>query len=195
MNLNLINADNCTIADGFKCVYVLKSSNGNVKIGVSADVKKRKSFFTSGSGYEIVDYRFTKPCSNAFMLEKQIHKYFENYRLKGEWFSCTFEEALEYVENLFLDFARFEKKEDHTVENLMSLTGIEQIDDELEFKTSAGEVSSLIKNVRIAMERQNSTAVKIARQTELLLRHFGLPVIEGFVESESAWEQLQMNEM
>lgn len=60
--------------------------------------------------------------------------------------------------------------------------------------TSAGEVSSLIKNVRIAMERQNSTAIKIACQTELLLRHFGLPVIEDFVEGESSWEQLRVSE-
>lgn len=55
--------------------------------------------------------------------------------------------------------------------------------------TSAGEVSSLIKNVRITMERQNSAPIKVARQTELLLRHFGIPVIEDFVETPSQWEQ------
>lgn len=55
--------------------------------------------------------------------------------------------------------------------------------------TSAGEVSSLIKNVRITMERQNSTPIKVARQTELLLRHFGIPVIEDFTEKPSPWEQ------
>ena len=48
--------------------------------------------------------------------------------------------------------------------------------------TSAGEVASLVKNVRIAMERQNSPAVKVAKQTELLLKHFGIPVIPDFVE-------------
>lgn len=58
--------------------------------------------------------------------------------------------------------------------------------------TSAGEVSSLIKNVRITMERQNSEPIKIARQTELLLRHFGIPVIEDFVEKPSPWEQMQL---
>ena len=55
--------------------------------------------------------------------------------------------------------------------------------------TSAGEVSSLIKNVRITMERQNSAPIKVARQTELLLRHFGIPVIEDFTETPSQWEQ------
>lgn len=59
--------------------------------------------------------------------------------------------------------------------------------------TSAGEVSSLIKNVRITMEQQDSTPCKIARQTELLLRHFGIPVIEDFVEP-APWEQVELAE-
>lgn len=58
--------------------------------------------------------------------------------------------------------------------------------------TSAGEVSSLIKNVRITMERQNSAPIKIARQAELLLRHFGIPVIEDFTETPSPWEQTSL---
>ncbi len=57
--------------------------------------------------------------------------------------------------------------------------------------TSAGEVSSLIKNVRIVMERQESHPRKIAKQTELLLAHFGIPVIEDFVEP-APWEQIEL---
>lgn len=57
--------------------------------------------------------------------------------------------------------------------------------------TSAGEVASLIKNIRIVMERQDSKPKKIAYQTELLLKHFGIPVIENFVEP-TPWEQLQL---
>ena len=59
--------------------------------------------------------------------------------------------------------------------------------------TSAGEVSSLIKNVRITMERQDSAPRKIAKQMELLLRHFGIPVIEDFVEPVP-WEQMELAE-
>ncbi len=54
--------------------------------------------------------------------------------------------------------------------------------------TSAGEVSSLIKNVRIVMERQGSSSERIAQQIELLLCHFGIPVIDSFVKN-SPWEQ------
>lgn len=60
--------------------------------------------------------------------------------------------------------------------------------------TSAGEVSRLIKNVRIVMEQQNSHPRKIAKQTELLLTHFGIPVIEGFVEA-APWEQMKFSEV
>lgn len=199
-NLNLIKTDGQLYADSnFKRIYILKSSNGNVKIGVSSAVERRKSYFTSGSGYDIIDYRFTKPCSNAFEIEKIVHKHFEGFRLKGEWFSCKFEEAIEFVENAFANFAFFEKREDHVLDNMITLTGIDQIDKKLDesFKNgnSAGEVSSLVKNIRITMERQNSAPRKIARQTELLLRHFGIPVIEGFVEPESTWEQMPIPEI
>lgn len=57
--------------------------------------------------------------------------------------------------------------------------------------TSAGEIASLVKNVRITMERQNSPAVKVAKQTELLLRHFGIPVIADFVENPQ-YEQMAL---
>lgn len=57
--------------------------------------------------------------------------------------------------------------------------------------TSAGEVASLVKNVRITMERQNSPAIKVAMQTELLLKHFGIPVIADFVEN-SPYEQMAL---
>lgn len=60
--------------------------------------------------------------------------------------------------------------------------------------TSAGEVSSLIKNIRIVMERQNSHPRKVAKQTELLLTHFGIPVIENFVET-TPWEQMELAEL
>ena len=42
------------------------------------------------------------------------------------------------------------------------------------------------------MEHQNSPAVKVAMQTEMLLKHFGIPVIEDFVES-SPFEQLTLD--
>ena len=58
----------------------------------------------------------------------------------------------------------------------------------------AGGVSSLIKNVRIVMERQNSHPRKIAKQTELLLTHFGIPVIEDFVET-APWEQMKLSDI
>lgn len=58
--------------------------------------------------------------------------------------------------------------------------------------TSAGEVATLIKNVRITMERQDSPPIKVAKQTEIILKHFGIPVIEDFVEV-NPYEQLSVD--
>ncbi len=181
--------------NGLKRIYVLKSSNGNIKIGVSGDVEKRKNFFEHGSGYKIVEYKFTEPCSNAYMIENHIHKHFDTRRLKGEWFNCEFAEATAYVDEVFNKYAEFNTHEDNTLNNLKPLTEFSCINSEPEeFNTSAGEVSSLIKNVRIVMERQNSHPRKVAKQTELLLTHFGIPVIENFVET-TPWEQMELAEI
>lgn len=48
--------------------------------------------------------------------------------------------------------------------------------------TSAGEVASLLSAVDRPMRAQRSPGYKRAEQAEKLLRHFGLPVIDGFVE-------------
>ena len=48
--------------------------------------------------------------------------------------------------------------------------------------TSAGEVASLLSAVDRPMRAQRSPGYKRAAQAEKLLRHFGLPVIDGFVE-------------
>lgn len=48
--------------------------------------------------------------------------------------------------------------------------------------TSAGEVASLLTAVDRPMRAQRSPGYKRAAQAEKLLRHFGLPVIDNFVE-------------
>ncbi len=70
---------------------------------------------------------------------------------------------------------------------------MDRIEDGLSMIVLTGEVSSLIKNVRITMERQDSAPRKIARQTELLLQHFSIPVIDDFVEP-TPWEQAELAE-
>lgn len=48
--------------------------------------------------------------------------------------------------------------------------------------TSAGEIASLLTAVDRPMRAQRSPGYKRAAQAEKLLRHFGLPVIDNFVE-------------
>lgn len=60
--------------------------------------------------------------------------------------------------------------------------------------TPVNGISALIKNVRVVMEKQRSNPRKIAGQTELILRHYGIPVVKDFVEPGS-WEQLTLAEL
>ena len=77
------------------CVYALKMANGNVKIGISQDVFKRKNTVKSASGIEIIDFYYTGFAPRNFILkiEKRCHETFKNYRTNGEFFNITFEEA------------------------------------------------------------------------------------------------------
>lgn len=50
--------------------------------------------------------------------------------------------------------------------------------------TSAGEVATIMKECRLTMKEQKSPASKIAKQQKLILEHFGIPVIDDFVETE-----------
>lgn len=178
--------------NSLKRIYVLKSSNGNIKIGVSGDVEKRKNFFEHGSGYKIVEYKFTEPCSNAYMIENHIHKHFDTRRLKGEWFNCEFAEATAYVDEVFNKYAEFNTHEDNTLNNLKPLTEFSCINSEPEeFSTSAGEVATLIKTLRTIMRDQKSAPTKIAEMAEGICHQFGVVIPGNFVEP-ALWEQMTL---
>lgn len=80
-----------------KSVYVVENENGNVKIGVSNDVELRVGTLSSQGGFKICNLFYTKPCSNAYEIEKNVHQYFSGKRIKGEWFEVDFLTAKEIV--------------------------------------------------------------------------------------------------
>lgn len=64
----------------------LIESGGYYKIGVSADVNKRIETLQTSSPHtvECVAYYLTK--QSAVVVEKELHKLFAKYRMRGEWF-------------------------------------------------------------------------------------------------------------
>ena len=80
-----------------KCVYILEMDNDTVKIGVTADLNKRTRNIMNSSGAKILRQCRTNYMSksDALKIEDACHKALEKYRLKGEFFKITFEEACE----------------------------------------------------------------------------------------------------
>lgn len=74
-------------------VYLIKQTKTNLhKIGVSRDVYARLQTLQIGSPFELVilERIFTL---NAFLLESQLHEYYQAYSVRGEWFDLSTELA------------------------------------------------------------------------------------------------------
>ena len=60
-----------------KYVYVMKSANGLVKIGVSKNIEERIISIQYASGFKIEKYKNTNLLKNAYEVEKAVHEYFK----------------------------------------------------------------------------------------------------------------------
>ena len=80
-----------------KYLYVLEFCNGTVKIGITKEKEKRMKAISSASGMNILRSYFTEKIDNVQNLEAELHRYFKDNRLNGEFFSISFEEAVSEV--------------------------------------------------------------------------------------------------
>jgi len=94
----------------WKSVYIMESKNGEIKIGVSKNVKKRKKSIENSGMIRIVNIYKTKPCSNPFEIEKIMHEKFKKFRICGEWFSCSMGTAIPVLDKVFSEKAAFHIK-------------------------------------------------------------------------------------
>lgn len=92
------------------CVYVLRLSNGTVKIGVTADVLERARTIERQSGFKVERVYNSSPVNRdlALDVEKALHIKFANQRLEGEFFSVTFEGACREMERCLAERHIFE---------------------------------------------------------------------------------------
>lgn len=82
-------------------VYVMEAESGLIKIGVSCNPKVRTKNIATQSGFRITKEFHTKKCSNALALEKELHAFFKDFRVFGEWFKVDFDTAVNKVKSLF----------------------------------------------------------------------------------------------
>ena len=85
-------------------IYVIENDAGMIKVGISQDAGKRiRSLSGSNTGgRKHVRYAISEP-TYLYTLESLIHRYFDQYRIKGtEWFSgVKFEGVVIYIDYLF----------------------------------------------------------------------------------------------
>ena len=79
------------------CVYLLHS-HGHYKIGVTLDssISRRVAQLQIGNPYIIEVLAKTGTISNAYEIEKELHKKFKDNKVRGEWFTLNSDE-LEYI--------------------------------------------------------------------------------------------------
>lgn len=70
-----------------KLLYLAESSTGLLKIGISTSPTKRVRQLTTASGVQVELLGVWDVELNARVVEKRMHKIFEDFRLEGEWFS------------------------------------------------------------------------------------------------------------
>lgn len=84
-----------------KHIYIFKSETGECKIGVSNNVNKRLSAIKMQGGKNIIEVFYTPKCFNAYKIENNMHKYFADKRLIGEWFDIDFNNATSILKEEF----------------------------------------------------------------------------------------------
>lgn len=94
-----------------KKIYVVTAAD-RLKIGVATDVTKRVKQLRIGCPNIEVAYE-SGPISNAFKVEKKLHKEFEEFSIGNEWFSgldCN--SAVERVRSAVYAYGNFEEEEE-----------------------------------------------------------------------------------
>lgn len=80
-------------------LYLLQSGD-LYKIGISNDINNRIKSLQTGSGYEVKCIAYYKTKEPARTVENKLHKLFDKYRKKGEWFDFEGRFTLELFETL-----------------------------------------------------------------------------------------------
>ncbi len=80
-------------------IYAIGNDKDKQKIGFSKEPEKRlKSLQTGNSDKLFLHHIIECPEHNIRKLEQKIHKELSYKKLKGEWFSMTPKDAIEYIE-------------------------------------------------------------------------------------------------
>src|SRR5690348_8393587 len=82
-------------------IYLITTSSGMAKIGVSLDPKSRLKTFQTGSSVPLKLFKYleVQDYKTAFHTERLVHKKLSAFRKYGEWFDVDLETAWKCVKN------------------------------------------------------------------------------------------------
>jgi len=68
-----------------KSVYIIQTEDNRIKIGISANTKRRFTSIENGTGLKIIKSVVTEKLDNSYIIEQTLLQYFQEFRTKGEW--------------------------------------------------------------------------------------------------------------
>lgn len=83
--------------------FIVDDYDGPIKIGISKNVDKRLSTLQTGNPRELklMAWIVTQGKSEDHETEQKLHRFFSEYRVRGEWFSLTPDHILEVLTSYF----------------------------------------------------------------------------------------------
>ena len=96
-------------------LYAVGSKDGPCKIGITQNIGARLRMLQTGSAQklELIFVYSAYDKQTARSLEKWFHNAHAEYRLTGEWFDCTADEAFEWIEGI-IDLA-YSTRDEHSM--------------------------------------------------------------------------------
>lgn len=84
-------------------IYLVRASNGMVKIGMTSNPRARLAGLQTGSPLQLsIVHRRSVPTPRARTAEKRIHHTLRAHRAHGEWFSCPIPKAIAEIDRTAL---------------------------------------------------------------------------------------------
>lgn len=86
--------------DELKSVYIIESSTGEIKIGITKCINARISSFKTNSTLDFKVLYLSEKISNALEIEKMLHLKYDKHKMRGEWFKLNKDTLLKEVSEL-----------------------------------------------------------------------------------------------
>lgn len=97
-------------------LYVIGPKEGPYKLGFSVNPKKRTKQLQTGMNLDIeVFYMKEVEKTIVKFLEKLLHKEIKRYRIRGEWYNLTLEEAIAEVDFIVIRYESYGEDLEHIV--------------------------------------------------------------------------------